>query len=326
MFSNVQSTLTGTGNPYRKSVVFSSSRRIPSFFFYQRNYGKAGKAHWIYFLAAQQNRWMLVWDFKSHVCVCVCVQTVKENGVSGSDRLILRFMPLSVKFPSASKVHPGSLLSSSLSLWFSFILPSSYLFSFLSFFLSFYVLLSFLCSVIHSIRRINTIFSPSIVCFRLFIRQIIQSFYWKQQKHLFFYFGTRPLEIFTHPTKIQMKDHPPPPSPSVSIPSGCTTTIHTDMGPAFRCSRTKGKVTGRSFQCWSDEFNGFPLDSFDVLFRQLLTCCLSTVRLLECFSWSSILSEHRDLRRVGYGGYGGYTVGGIRWVTDADKDDRPSGQ
>jgi hypothetical protein len=48
----------------------------------------------------------------------------------------------------------------------------------------------------------------------VFVCQIIQSFYWKQQKHLFFYFGTRPLEILTHPTKIQVKDHP---APSISL-------------------------------------------------------------------------------------------------------------
>ena len=66
---------------------------------------------------------------------------------------------------------------------------------------------------------------------------------------------------------------------------------------------TKGKVRGRSFQCWSDEFNGFPLDSFELLFRQLLTCCLSTVRLLECFSWSSTIRTP------------GFKTGGIRWDT-----------
>lgn len=69
---------------------------------------------------------------------------------------------------------------------------------------------------------------------------------------------------------------------------------------------TKGKVRGRSFQCWSDEFNGFPLDSFELLFRQLLTCCLSTVRLLECFSWSSTIRTP------------GFKTGGIRWDTVGD--------
>ena len=211
-YSNVQSTLTGTWNPYRKSVVYFFFKTDPIFFSILAKSSKSWKGPLNLFRSSTVepvNACM-----RLQVGMCVCVQTVKENGVSGTDRLFLRFMPLSVKFPSASKVNPGShhLLPS---LWFSFILPSSHLFSFLSFFLSFYVLLSFLCSVIHSIRRINTIFSSPIICFRLFVRQIIQSFYWKQQKHLFFYFGIRPLEIFTHPTKSKWKIPPP-----ICLPSG----------------------------------------------------------------------------------------------------------
>ena len=100
--------------------------------------------------------------------VCVCANSQGEWGVpfSGTDRLFLRFMPLSVKFPSASKVHPGSLLSSSLSLSFSFILPSSYLFSFFS--RSFYLRTSFFplfCYTQHPTGQHN--FSPSIIGFRL---------------------------------------------------------------------------------------------------------------------------------------------------------------
>ena len=118
MFSNVQSTLTATGNPYRKSVVFFFFKTDPNFFFLLAKLWKSWKGPLNLFISSTAEPVNACMRLQVGMCVCVCANSQGEWGVpfSGTDRLFLRFMPLSVKFPSASKVHPGSLLSSSLSL------------------------------------------------------------------------------------------------------------------------------------------------------------------------------------------------------------------
>ena len=146
------------------------------------------------------------------VGMCVCANSQGEWGVpfSGTDRRFLRFMPLRVKFPSASKVNPGShhLLPS---LWFSFILPSSHLFSFFS--RSFYLRTSFFplfCYTQHPTGQHN--FSPSIIGFCLSNNPELLL---KATKASLLLFWNKTVRNIHTSNEIQVKDPPP-----ICLPSG----------------------------------------------------------------------------------------------------------